>query len=231
MNGVRRFYREVSVGGGKAVLLDGRPVKTPLGARLALPTPALAEAIAAEWSEQGEKLRPETMLLTKLANTAIDNVAADMQGARKQILAYAGSDLVCYRAEEPPELVARQKDAWDPLLDWLEQAHGARLKTANGIVFVEQPAEAILAIENALAQYDAFAMAGLLNAASLCGSAVLALALAAERLDAEAAFAASQLDTIFQAERWGWDSEAEAKARCAQEELVQTARFLRLLRL
>jgi chaperone required for assembly of F1-ATPase len=235
MSGRARFYRDVAVaclseGGGYLVLLDAKQVRTPAGAILVLPTRALGDAVAEEWLAQGEKIQPATMRLTKLANTAIDRIAPDTREAEAQILAFATSDLVCYRAHTPVELVARQREAWDPLIDWVSQAYDAKFKTGEGIAFVEQPQDAVLAIGRALASRHAFELAGMLATAMLTGSAVLSLALADGRLEAEAAFAASQLDAIFQLERWGRDSEAEAALAGKQSELVATARFLDLLR-
>jgi len=235
MSGRARFYRDVAVacpseGGGYLVLLDGKQVRTPAGAILVLPNLALADAVAEEWRAQGEKIRPATMTLTKLANTAIDRIAADKREAEAQILAFANSDLICYRADAPAELVARQSATWDPLIDWVSGTYDAKFKTGEGIAFVEQPQDAVLAIGHALASRQAFELAGMLAAAMLTGSAVLALALADGRLEAEAAFAASQIDAIFQLECWGRDSEADAALAGKQSELVATARFLDLLR-
>lgn len=235
MSGRARFYRDVAVacpseGGGCLVLLDGKQVRTPAGAILVLPTRALADAVAEEWRAQREKIRPATMTLTKLANTAIDRIAADKHGAEAQILAFANSDLICYRADAPAELVARQRAAWDPLIDWVSGAYDAKFKTGAGIAFVEQPQDTVLAIGHALASRRAFELAGILAAAMLTGSAVLSLALADGRLEAEAVFAASHLDAIFQLERWGRDAEADAALASKQSELLETARFLGLLR-
>jgi chaperone required for assembly of F1-ATPase len=229
MKAARRFYREVSVGDGHTILLDGKPVKTPSGAALALPSRALAEAVAAEWGAQGEVLKPAAMILTKLANTAIDRVAADRREAHMQILAFAGSDLLCYRAEAPQELAQRQRASWDPMLEWARQTYGAELVSGAALVPIAQPREAMAALERVLASRDAFALAALVSAAALLGSAILALALADGWLDADTAFALSQLDADFQAQRWGRDAEAEAKAINKRAELIQITEFFRLL--
>jgi chaperone required for assembly of F1-ATPase len=235
MNGRSRFYRDVTVAEshspapGYSILLDAKTAMTPSGKALILPTRALAEAVADEWRAQGEKILPATMLLTRLANTAIDRTAENRRETETQILALAKSDLVCYRAETPAELVARQHEVWDPLLEWLMRVYGARLVTSTGIAFVEQPHEALRALEDALARRGDFELTGLLSAATLCGSAVLALALADGLLAAEAAFATSQIDAIFQSERWGKDMEAEERFLSKQAELIGIARFMRLL--
>ena len=229
-----RFYREVSVEAadgqnGYRVLLDGKPVKTPLGALLLLPTRALAEALAEEWRRQGATLRPETMVLTKLANTAIDRVAHDRKVMIAQILGFARSDLVCYRAEFPAELVARQSASWDPLLTWAVSVYGANLRRGNGIAFVAQTDEALSSLERALSKHSHFALAALHTAAHVSGSAIVALALAAGRLDPESAFAVSHLDEIYQAERWGSDAEAEVRRQTVKKELFEIHRYFSLL--
>jgi chaperone required for assembly of F1-ATPase len=205
-------------------------MRTPAGAPFVLPNEKMAEAVAEEWRSQGDTIRPETMLLTKLANTAIDRVRPNREVAIAQILGFARSDLLCYRAEAPGALVSRQAATWDPLLDWARERYGGKLKTASGIGFIEQPREALAALERALAGYDDFALAGLTAAATLLSSAVLALALAEGRLGADDAFAAAQLDEIYQAERWGQDPEAVKQSGRKAEELSRIARFFELIR-
>jgi chaperone required for assembly of F1-ATPase len=234
----RRFYREVTVnavptgeGGcaGYSVLLDGKPVRTPAGAVLVLPTAMLAEAIAREWGEQGDTLRPEAMVLTKLANTAIDRIGPNRHEAIAQILAFAKSDVLCYRAETPKELVERQKQEWDPILQWAETRYGAALVCGAGIAFIEQSPTALAALQRAMAALDDFILAGLYSATPLLGSAVIALALLDGRLAAGQAFAAAHLDEIHQVERWGQDSEAQELQANKIKELSEMARFFILL--
>ncbi|HEY0281397.1 MAG TPA: ATP12 family protein, partial [Rhizomicrobium sp.] len=210
-----------------SILLDGKPIKTPLRATLALPTRALAEAVAEEWRGQGELVVPTTMWLTKLANTAIDRVMGQEEHVIAQVLAYA-NDLLCYRAQAPAGLVARQNEDWDPLLEWAAERHGARLLVRAGISHIAQPEEAVAALRRALAEHDPFVLTALHAAATICGSLVLALALADGRLDAEEAFALSRLDERYQAERWGVDEEAEMRARVLAAELAAAARFMLL---
>ena len=229
----KRFYQTVSVSraaGGYGVSLDGKPLKTPAGAELILPAPAVAEAIADEWRAQGEKMSLDTMTLTKLANAGLDRVATDRKAAIEQILRFARSETLCYRADAPKALVQRQGALWDPLLEWARVRYGAALACVAGITHVEQPPDALSTFEQVIAEEDNFSISGLASAAALTGSLVIALALLEGRLDAEQAFAASQLDEIFQAERWGWDFEAEQRSRTKATELAQIGRFLRLLR-
>jgi len=241
MNGRKRFYREVSVdfltplegegrAGGYQVLLDGKPIRTPSGAVSILPTTSLADAVAEEWRAQGDKIRPATMILTKLANTAIDRVAPNRQAVIAQILAFGKSDSLCYRAEAPEALVGRQVAAWDPLLEWARVRYGAELHVATGIGPIEQSPEALQALERAIAGHGDFALAGLHGAATLLGSVIVALALSEGRLDAGEAFAAAYLDEIYQAEKWGRDQEADRRLRNKAAELTEIARFLRILR-
>jgi chaperone required for assembly of F1-ATPase len=188
----------------------------------------LARAVAEEWQAQGEKFNPEFLHLTKLANTAIDRVSANRAAWMEKILAFAKSDSVCYRATAPAGLVARQAVQWDPLLEWARARYGAQLQTAEGIGFVEQPPEAIERLARALGDHDDFALAALNAATALTGSAIISLALAEGRLDADAALAAAELDGIYQAETWGEDEQALIHSRSKAVELTKIARFLRL---
>jgi chaperone required for assembly of F1-ATPase len=227
---MRRFYKEVSVGRGFSVLIDGKPIRTPSKARLALPTQRLAEALAEEWREQGATIVPAEMLLTKLANTAIDRAGRLREDIASDLLGFGKSDLLCYRAVEPAELIERQQRAWDPLLDWAHQAFGARLKVTHGVGHIEQDAEAIAALQRAVRAQDGWLLTGLSAATTITGSLVLGLALAEARLSASEAFALSRIDEEFQAEKWGRDGEAENRARQHATELDVAGKFMALAR-
>lgn len=229
----KRFYKDATAvssdEGGYGVALDGRPVRTPGGAQLSVPLKALAEAIAGEWREQGDEIWLPAMPLTRLAATAIDRIGSERAAIAGRIAAYGESDLLCYRAEEPAALVARQTEHWQPLLDWAAAEYGARLAVANGITPVTQDAAALAALARAVEAHDDFRLAGLSQLAATCGSVVLALAVTAGRIDAQQAVAASQLDEDWQAEKWGQDDEAIARREARAGEITSAARFLELL--
>ena len=228
----KRFYKDASVAeadGGFAVLLDGRPLRTPSRSAYALPSRALAEALAEEWRGQGEEIDPAAMPLTRLVDTAVEHVPVNRAPVAEQTLAYGKSDLLCYRAEGPEALAARQAEAWDPILDWLHAQHDARLAVGQGVAFVEQPAEALMALEKAVWHQGDFTLAGLSAASSILGSLVLGLALLGGRLTAEEAFRLATLDEVFQAEQWGVDGEARARLERLERELMAIERFLRLI--
>lgn len=229
---IKRFYQEVSVGqadGGFAVLLDGKALKTPSRSAYALPSRALAEAVAEEWRSQGEEIDPDRMPLTQLVNTAVERVPVNRAPVAEHAIALGKSDLLCYRAEAPETLAARQAEEWDPVLDWLHAEHGARLRTGRGVGFVEQPAEALMALEQAVWHHDDFGLTGLSAAASILGSLALALALSAGRLTAAEAFRLATLDEAFQARQWGEDEGAKARLDRLSAELAAVERFLRLV--
>jgi chaperone required for assembly of F1-ATPase len=226
---MKRFYKEAAAV-DRNILLDGKTLKTPRGAELVLPTAALAEAVAEEWRAQGEEIAPAAMPLTKLANTAIDGVAPRRDEVIAEIASFARHDHLCYRTDKPAELSARQNAAWDPLLDWAAERYGAPLLTAHGITSVAQPQASLAALKAALEAESPFALAALHVIASIAGSLVLALAVGDGRLTPGEAFALSQVDERYQAEKWGLDSEAEARARHLAGELDAAARFMDLAR-
>lgn len=216
----KRFYQTAEVGEteqGFAVLLDGRPVKTPGRRPLATPSAALSAAMAAEWAAQGERLVPSTMPLTRLVNSTIDGVAEHMAEVEADIVKYADSDLVSYRAEQPERLVAAQAQAWDPLLAFAKSRLDAPLASTSGIVFFSQPPEAAAGIARAVRAYagaDAgapFRLAALHAMTTLTGSCLIALALALAEIDLEAAWVAAHVDEDFQIAAWGADEEATAR--------------------
>jgi chaperone required for assembly of F1-ATPase len=204
-------------------------VRTPAKAELAVPTRALAEAIAAEWEGQAERIDAATMPLTRLVNTAIDGVAARMSQVQADIAAFAMSDLVCYRADEPEPLVQRQRQHWDPVLAWAREALGARFEVATGLMPVAQPEQTRAAVAASLEGLDAFRLAALHVMTTLTGSALLALAHARGALTAEAAWAAAHVDEDFQISQWGEDTEAAARRARRWAEMQAASRLLALL--
>ena len=210
----KRFYKAATVGAhadGFAVLLDGRAVKTPGKAALVVPRRNIAEAIAAEWSAQGEFIDPKLMPMTRLVNSAIDGVAGQEAEVAADAAKYAGSDLVCYRAEAPAALVALQALHWDPVLAWAEATFECWFRTSIGVVYVEQPGGNAPRVAAAIADLDAFQLAGLHSMTTLMGSALLALAVQRRHLDAAAAWTAAHVDEDFQISQWGEDDEAVSR--------------------
>ncbi len=233
MSQIRKFYKSVDIAeqdNAFVIRLDGKPVKTPHRALLLLPNKRLADAVADEWRAQDVELDPSTMPLTRLAYAAIDTEPTHRVRIRNEIVAFGRADLLCYRAETPAALVARQASAWDPMLDWAAERFGARLVAGAGINFIDQPPAGLSALADVVAQYGDLELAALHGAASITGSLVLALALAEGRLDAAGAFTLSRLDETFQSEAWGRDTEAEARSARLADELQAIERFLRLAR-
>lgn len=229
--GAKRFYNEVAVrdeAAGFSVLLDGRLVKTPTGAPMLAPTEALAEGIAAEWRAQGEVLKPESMPLTKALNTALDRVAANRGAIIDDLAKYAGSDLLCYRADAPVELVRRQAAAWDRWLAWAAERFGARLAVTQGVTHVAQSDEVLERLRGVIEAHDDHHLVVLHAAITITGSAVLGLACAAGVLSADDALAAAEVDADHQAELWGRDAEAES-ARANRLAELRTAEAYRKL--
>lgn len=226
---MKRFYKAVSVApadGGFAVQLDGRRVQTPARNPLILPTEKLAEAIAQEWQAQGEVVVATTMPLLRLANTVVDGVATNRDPVIDAILRFGENDLLCYRADQPAELVARQREGWDPVLAWARQQHGADMRVAEGLTHTDQPPEALAALRRALEAHDPFALGALHVIASITGSVVLALAVADSFLSGGDAFALSRIDEIYQAETWGEDAEASKRVSNLAHELDKAVELM-----
>ena len=225
---MKRFYKQVSVEDG-AILLDGRPVRTPARAPLVLSSPALADAVADEWRAQGEDIDPRSMPLTGLANAAIDRVAPDPAAFARPLAAYAESDLLCYRADAPEELVERQAGAWDPLLDCARGRYDVHFTVTSGVIHAPQPPATVARLGEALLARDAFALAAMSPLVTIGGSLVAALALAEGRIGAEQAFDMTHLDELWQAEHWGEDQLA-LEARAARRlDFMAAAQLLTLL--
>ena len=226
---MKRFWSDVAIDAARVVRLDDRPVRTPGRAPLTLPTPPLAEAVAAEWRAVGETIDPRAMPLTGLANAAIDRIAPAQADFAAGLARYAESDLLCYRAEAPRELTARQAAAWDPLLDWVRDRYDVRIETVTGIMHRPQPAATLARLGEAVASRDAFALAGLSPVVTVTGTLIGALALAEGAVDADTLWRAAHVDEDWQAERWGEDALA-AQARAGRRaDFDAGVRFLGLL--
>lgn len=232
---MKRSYDRVSVAAradGFGIALDDRALDTPAGTALVLPARALAAAIAEEWREQVDDapMRPDSMPLMRLAATAVDRVAPRREAVIAEVAGYAESDLLCHRADHPADLVARQRAAWDPLLDWVRERHGVALQITTGVLPVRQPTPALAACRAAVAAGDDFTLAAMHAITAAAGSVIVALALAAGQLDAEAAWAASAVDESFQIARWGADPEATQRRAALVADIAASERFLALLR-
>jgi chaperone required for assembly of F1-ATPase len=230
---MKRFYTSVTmvpVEGGFGVELDGKALKTPAKGPLVLPTGALALAIAEEWDAQAETVQPHTMRLMQLASTALDRVAQHRAAVVEEAAGYAASDLLCYRAEAPDSLVAREAQLWQPLLDWAMLRFDAPLVVTSGIVHVDQPEASLKALHAVLAAMDPLPLTAVADLTAACGSLILALAVWDGRIDAVGAAAAALIDETVQNERWGEDAEAKLRRDQLIADIHAAARFLTLLK-
>lgn len=229
---MKRFYKAakaVETPAGWAVTLDGKPIRTPAKAAFMTPGRALAAAAAGEWMAQEKQVKPAEMPITRAVNTAIDRTAPEHEAVVEIVAAYGGTDLVSYRAEAPEGLRARQAAAWDPLVGWAEAAHGARLVVTTGVMHALQPEDGQRRLRAAVAAHDAFRLTALYDLVALSGSLVIALAVAARRLEAGEGWRLSRVDESWQEEFWGIDAEAAAMAARKERDFKAAAQFLELL--
>jgi chaperone required for assembly of F1-ATPase len=230
---MNRFYKDVTLAeaeGGFHVLLDGKPVRTPGRKPLLLPTHRLAEAVAAEWRDQGDEIVATSMPLLRLSNTVIDGVAVNRTDVITAILRFGENDLLCYRAHQPPALANRQAEGWDPVLAWARQRLGARLHVAEGVTHLDQPPDALTALREVMEGYDAWTLAGLHVIASVTGSLVLGLAVVEGHITGSNAFRLSRIDEAYQIEKWGQDAEAEKRAAGLAQEVDRAVDLIAALR-
>ncbi|RJE84874.1 ATP12 family chaperone protein [Paracoccus onubensis] len=224
----RRFWKQAEArdaDGGWEVALDGRPVRTPGKHALILPTRALAAAIADEWDAQSEVIDPNSMPLTRAANSAIEKVAPQFSDVAAMLADYGVTDLLCYRAEQPRELAAMQSEGWDPLIDWAATSLNAPLNLTKGVVPIAQPDESIARLRSEVGTLDSFAMTALHDLVTLPGSLILGLAVVRGRLTATEAHRLSRIDEDYQAGIWGRDEEAMTAAENRLVAMISAERF------
>lgn len=227
---MKRFYKAVDVTPERGITLDGRPIRTPGRLALVLPGEALAEAVAEEWRGQGDEIQPHTMPLTGLANAAIERVSPDTASFARGLAVYGESELLCYRADSPPDLVARQSEEWDPILDWARSRYDASFVLVSGIMHQPQPSETLARLAEAVAARDAFELAALSPIVTISGSLVIALAILDDAITPETAFDKAHLDELWQAEQWGEDDLALDARAARRSDFLSACRFLDLLR-
>ncbi|WP_193139691.1 MULTISPECIES: ATP12 family chaperone protein [unclassified Meridianimarinicoccus] len=228
----KRFWKETSVEpaeGGYTVRLDGRGIRTPSKAPLIVPTEALARAMADEWDAQEEAIQPATMPMTRSSNSAVDKVAVQFTEVADLLAAYGESDLLCYRAEHPEELIQRQAAAWDPVLDWAAREFDAQLNVASGVMFVPQPESSIAALRRKTHALSHWQLTAFHDLVALTGSLVLGFASLDPRWNRKDIWAWSRLDEDWQAEQWGKDEEAQEAAALKAQAFADAARFYDLV--
>ncbi|MGB3409234.1 MAG: ATP12 family protein [Jannaschia sp.] len=229
----KRFWKVAQVieeGDGFGVVLDTRPLRSPLKTAISMPTRPLAEGVAAEWDAQGDIINPLSMPLTRAVNATLDRVMPQQPDVAANLLDYGGSDLLCYRAARPDTLVALQDAAWNPLLDWLAETHGARLAVTQGVIPVPQPANAVEMLRARVSSMTAWELTALSEFVTLSGSLVIALAVMDGHIDPATGWSTSRVDENWQISQWGEDeTEAELIAR-KEAAFHQAFTYLMLLR-
>ena len=228
-SGLYKDARAAAHEAGFTVHLDQRPLRTPKGASLVVPSARLAKAIAGEWAAQGERIAPHSMPLTGLACTAIDLVAARRAEVIAEIADYGATDAICYRVERPPELVARQDRVWQPLVEWASEDFGATLSVTTSILPQPQPDEALAALRRKVEGHDDLPLAALATAVKAAGSLVVGLALTQGRIDGDGAFEAAELHESYQIDAWGEDPEETRRRAEVRRDLDAAARLLGLI--
>lgn len=230
---MKRFYKEAGVAqcdGGWRVLLDGRPIRTAGGKPQVVPTQALAEALAGEWAAQGEDIDPASFRLRDLADYAVDALEGDRAATVADLLGYAGTDTLCYRADPDEPLHRRQLEVWEPLLRDAEARWGVRFTRVSGVMHRPQPAATLARLEAALAGQDAFQLAALRMLASLAASLTIALLALEPGADRDALWNAANLEEDWQVELWGEDALAAENRAARAEAFALAIRFATLAR-
>jgi len=226
---LKRFYQSVTTDGDGGVLLDGRVVRTPARQPLVVPTRALAELIATEWAEQADAIRPDRMPITRLASSAIDLMPARRQDALLEICGYAQSDLICYRAESPAALAERQRQHWQPWLEWCALAIDAPLGATTALAPIEQPAASLRRLTAEIEATDDWRLVGLHAATTATGSVVLALGMLKNALESARALELALLEELFEIELWGLEEEQERRHQALRRDLRGAELFMRTL--
>ena len=226
---MKRFYKATGIDaadGGFRVLLDGRPMKTPAKQTLILPVEGLAMAVAEEWEAQADEIQPDLMPITRLATTAHDRMPGLREPAIGEVAQYAETDLVCYRAARPSDLVREQTEAWQPALDWMAKRYDIAFDVTEALLPVSQPEATLKRVRSVVEAVADWPLVGVHGATTSLGSIVLALALWHGELDADAAVDASLVDALFEIRQWGEERDATKRHEALRRDVRGAARFL-----
>jgi chaperone required for assembly of F1-ATPase len=227
---MKRFYTDVTVDAAGHILLDGRFVRTPARAELAITFPVLAQAIADEWAGQGDQIDPRSMPLTGLANAAIDHMSRNPQPHIASLSAYGANDLLCYRADaDQADLLAEQARLWNPILNWAERHYAIEFAITQGIIPVDQPFETIATLNGAVAAMSPWQLAALSPLVTISGSLIAGLAVIHTAFNANALWDATCLDALWQEAQWGTDADAVAQRAAHKADWDAAVRFIALI--
>lgn len=229
---LKRFWDGTSasqVEGGFAILLDQRPLKTPLKNPVIVPTAAFAEKIAHEWAAVDGKIQKHQMPFTRFAEAALDAAASEHAEIVDNLTGYGETDLLCYRAETPIELITRQAENWDSLLDWAAHELAAPLNKTQGIMAINQPRSSIQKLRECVENFDLFQLTAFYDLVKISGSLVIALAVSRNHIDAATGWQRSRVDDVWQIEQWGSDDEAKNLAESRQRDFENADLALSLL--
>ncbi|XP_067317607.1 ATP synthase mitochondrial F1 complex assembly factor 2 [Anolis sagrei] len=203
----KRFYQDVTISqgeGGFEISLDHRKLKTPQAKLFTVPSETLALAVATEWDSQRDTIKPYTMHLTTLCNTALDNPS---QRTKDQIigaaLKFLETDTICYRVEEPPALVELQKNEWDPVIEWAEKRYNVTIGSSTSIMGPSIPQSTKDVFISHLASYNTWALQGIEYMITQLKSLILSMGLLDKHLTVEHAVLLSRLEEEYQIQRWG----------------------------
>lgn len=227
----KRFWKDTSLAeaeGGWQVLLDARPVRTPLKSAMVLPTREMADVVAAEWHAQEGVIDPLSMPVTRSANAAIDKVTVQHSEVAAMLAAYAETDLLCHRAEAPKELADQQNKGWNPVLDWAAETYSAPLAVVSGILPADHPDESLAIYARVVAGYRPFSLTALHDLVTLSGSLVLGLSVANGQIEPDTAWRLSRIDEDWQVSQWGEDEDAAEAAEIKRRAFLHAATFLGL---
>lgn len=229
---MKRFWKSSTVEpfeDGHTILLDGRPVRTPAKRQIVVPSQTIAREIAAEWDAQEEQVAPLTMPMTRAASTCLDRVSPELGAVRDMIGAYGETDLLCYRADRPEALAARQRDGWDPVLEWVQDVFGVRPVLQVGVMHLSQPETVVAALRNAVADQSAWPLTALAELTTISGSLILALAVRHGHLTGDDAWRLSRIDEQWNIDQWGEDHEAAQQAARRRADFLHAAYLMALL--
>lgn len=227
----KRVYKTVALletDDGFGVALDGRQMHTPSKSKLLTASRALAQAICDEWDSQGDFIDPGSMPLTKLLNSATDRIKPDPATIISGLLGYFDTDLLCYRAANPADLSELQSSVWQPVLDWLNEAHDIDLSVGTGVMPFAHDAAAHGRAEAFLMDCNVTKLTGVQATAGLTASLSLGFALVEQRLSGAEVAAAATLDETWQMEKWGEDQEALDRVALLATDVLAVERFLKL---
>ena len=212
------------------ILLDKRILKTPMQKDLIFSNYKIAKETALEWDIDEKEINTENMVFYGLISTAIDKISNDKVSYIDNVLGFINTDLICYRADKPNELIDLQNSSWNPIISFIKKYIDVELKFFIGVMPSKQSLEIFNRLKTLINSFSDIEISALHRMTNLTGSIFISICILKGDVLKNEAFELSFLDELYQAKNWGVEQESLDKRDKIAKELNRIISFVELIR-